>query len=366
MAVIENWTLKGPGGLTSEWKYNDSVSNKVGNRVIMRTSAHERIHQRMSLMYWDGTNGNPLYALTAANSNQSPLYYAQINHNAQMSKMNNHVSARFDKRVRTGAASLGVTLASWRQSQEMMSSRLNRVSRSAELRYKYLTSHPRALKGLRLDIKRDLANGRQPLANQVLELEFGWMPLFQDLDKAKDLLSQPLPSFFTRATVVRDAKWLYRDVNKDRTVQTQGFGRFRNTISAEVLVTNPNSYLANTAGLSNGLQVAWDLIPWSFVVGAFVNVNQMIGSLTNEVGLTVRNRALTITTRGQTRRDVSYPWFKHTGIYIGFASYKKRTRITANPVTWQVRPPRFDWETAAIAASLVTQKVKRLNRLLLL
>ena len=57
---------------------------------------------------------------------------------------------------------------------------------------------------------------------------------------------------------------------------------------AMVVVNNPNLFLANKLGMSP-LAVAWDLIPWSFVVGMFFNQGQLLRNLTAYAGVTVDN-----------------------------------------------------------------------------
>jgi hypothetical protein len=60
-------------------------------------------------------------------------------------------------------------------------------------------------------------------------------------------------------------------------------------MSATVQVTNPNMFLANQLGFLNPALVAWELVPFSFVVDWFVNVGAVISSMTDFMGCTLKD-----------------------------------------------------------------------------
>ncbi len=65
-------------------------------------------------------------------------------------------------------------------------------------------------------------------------------------------------------------------------------------IQATARVTNPNAFLASQVGLVNPLSFAWEIIPFSFVVDWFVNVGQMLASMTDFVGMSLDNPQTTV------------------------------------------------------------------------
>lgn len=286
--------------------------------------------------------------------------------------LNNELSARFSGKVRKGHASLGVSLGEWRSSRDMIVSRLDRTRSFLERRIRYLNADPKALGRVR----RKVGSSREPLADLVLEGSFGWAPLVQDLNAAARLLTRPIPNGWVTARAVR--RWY-----EETTTHPTGSGSVpqfswydemvSGTLSARVSVSNPNLYLLNQAGLINLPGVVWDLIPWSFIVGAFANVNQFISSFTDEVGLEIRDRSLTHTwnvvhrarvmdrTPLPNRPSGTYSHYDFEWRKAGRA--KTRSLISSNPVTLTVRAPKLDWGGAVIASSLLLQRVTRLSRL---
>jgi len=61
----------------------------------------------------------------------------------------------------------------------------------------------------------------------------------------------------------------------------------RVAMGAEVEVTNPNLRLAQQLGVLNPAVVALDVIPWSFVFGWAVNLQDYLSSFTDFAGLTL-------------------------------------------------------------------------------
>jgi len=137
------------------------------------------------------------------------------------------------------------------------------------------------------------------------------------------------------------------------------------TYCADAYVDNPNLWLANRLGLINPATVIWDLIPWSFVVNMFVNVNQMVSSVTDEVGLNISNRSVTQTARVVVE-CLNYDPDPDYG--TSFARYyiKNKNRVvgSAPKIGFQFKLPQVNWELAVIATSLVVQKFKRVNDLI--
>lgn len=152
----------------------------------------------------------------------------------------------------------------------------------------------------------------------------------------------------------------------DPTIRQVYSGTARVTLSASCLVSNPNLALANRLGVINPAVVAWDLVPWSFVVNMFVNVNELLSSLTDEVGYDVTDRTRTDTVRTLTEVLISRAAvYKETPSY-GSILRKRKTRqaVSAFAPSLTVKVPDFSWETALIAGSLLIQKINKLNRLL--
>jgi len=120
-------------------------------------------------------------------------------------------------------------------------------------------------------------------ANNYLEFHFGWSPLLSDIGNALDILTQGIPNYLVRgkASLTSSSTFIVGSgpVNKQRHTMTSGW-----SIRARVEVTDPNTRLASQMGFVNPLTVAWELVPFSFVVDWFVNVGDVLASYSDFLG----------------------------------------------------------------------------------
>lgn len=289
-----------------------------------------------------------------------------------ISKLEQAALAQFNGRKRKGSASLGVTLGSWAQSSSMISARFQQASRLLDNAAKRLVNGPKAK-------LRRLRKERDPLANLVLENQFGWLPLLEDIRSAVRVLGgETIPTFLVgrqSADLTYYRPWSVVPSGQEGRSWTESYsGTARVTVAAECYVSNPNTFLLNHMGLLNPLAVAWDLIPWSFVVGMFVNVNAMLRSLSDDVGLTFQNQSTTISST--TTYSIDQLWINR--LNPNFVKYeggsrkrikgKWRTRSVGSvpSVKWSVHVPELNRMQMLIAGSLVLQKITKLNKLLAL
>lgn len=274
--------------------------------------------------------------------------------------MRNVVLAKFNGKLHYGGASWGVTLASWHQSRDMIVKRMQSAQRALDRSYMHLTRDKRLLNSIRKE--------RESLAGQVLETEFGWMPLVQDIKAALTTVCEhAIPDTWVTARHrlhYPKSPWFNQPGTPAQWWRWEGQGNC--TLCAKVSVSNPNLWLANRMGLVNLPAIAWDLVPWSFVVNMFGNFNQLISSVTSEVGLSVSDRNYTenvvmmtsfegiMTQAGQT--------MKTRQVFVN--RQKSRGLSTMPAMTFQWKVPDLNWELALIASSLVVQRVQKLDRLI--
>lgn len=226
----------------------------------------------------------------------------------------NKARARFLSEI-GDTASLGVTLAQGRQAMSMMTVRLAQLARfaravrsldsklvSRELGIPQWQAHRVMLpyrdrfpqKGRKspfgYDVKRppkDVYERERALADLWLEFWFGWKPLVSDIQASMEVLDAPFKAVRVRGTGkhVTEAQWggewPATEVVKLRLVT------YRCAFGADVAVTNPNLRLAQQMGILNPFVVAFELIPWSFVFGWFVNLQDYLSSFTDFAGLTL-------------------------------------------------------------------------------
>lgn len=208
---------------------------------------------------------------------------------------------------------------------------------------------------------------REAAAGGYLEYIFGWAPLIEDIKNAFGVLFNEVPwPVFARGRST--GKHLFNNsyppgnYNGQHILYDGMSGSIAVTCVASYDVTNQNSHLLNRLGLLNPLVVVWDIIPWSFLVGMFVNVGSILKSMTDEVGLTARYQSTTttvdwdytLTKMGNLRAPTAFATKREKGMH--------KFRYTSLPSqSLQVRIPDFNIGTTAMLASLVVQRMKKLN-----
>jgi hypothetical protein len=158
---------------------------------------------------------------------------------------------------------------------------------------------------LRTAVPSKVSN-RKAVAQNLLEVEYGIKPLISDLQSSMQILTS-FPAvqlhIVGRASDSIDRKVINRSSSDNG---SQVFRNFDSTstnlfcgvhLQAEATVTNPNLFLANQLGLID-LALPWKLIPFSFIVDWFVNVEQVISSVTDWYGVQLDYPATTVLAKG--------------------------------------------------------------------
>ncbi len=139
--------------------------------------------------------------------------------------------------------------------------------------------------------------GARGVHQQFLEYQYGWKPLMSDIHDTYSALTNRLTDLmYLNArgkveesfdeTVVYD-QWHHlgfnefgwvrveRSVSSKRTHRAKLFGKLSNELTAGF----------EKYGLSNPLSLAWELIPWSFVLDWWIPVGNVLSSLSAHAGL---------------------------------------------------------------------------------
>lgn len=363
--TTKTWSIPGPrAGTFVKTYYNQSWNTKSGvHKIDLRSQNPHTFRYRKALISNPVSDGGGFYP-DCPDAN-FPIVYIEGNPPPQYPEWLNIEQAalsKFNGRLKHGSASLGVTLAEWRASREMIVSRLGSLDQVLKVAEK------------RLSKKKFLRKSLSPssLANKVLEVEFGWMPLLQDIQACMGSVCKEAipPSWCVGRHSGNVSRSLSDPGSKPWTppASDQIDATLKVTVAASVAITNPNVWLLNRLGLINPATVLWDIVPWSFVVNMFVNVNQIIESYTAYVGLKISNQSITRSslavrnsTRGPTSSDYVYQ-----GKSSSLTTEKNRLRTTgAIPVRQlSVRVPELNWELALIASSLVVQRMSRITKLI--
>ncbi|DAD50110.1 TPA_asm: maturation protein [ssRNA phage Gerhypos.3_19] len=133
--------------------------------------------------------------------------------------------------------------------------------------------------------KRGTKSLPKTIADLWLEYSYGWKPLAADLYEAQQLahkaLEKPVP---IKATATGHSENQIAFVFDNR-LDVKGAVRSSHRTVLHAHVSNP--WLANLsqAGLINPVSIAWELVPFSFVVDWFVPIGATLQAITAGVGL---------------------------------------------------------------------------------
>lgn len=128
-------------------------------------------------------------------------------------------------------------------------------------------------------------------ADLWLEYQFFWAPTIRDVYAAVDTMSRA--TFGTRLVYGNANALAEYTLSTGNKVERH---RVRDCCKtgARVRISNPNAFLANQMGLVNPASIAWEIIPFSFVVDWFVNVGDCLSAMTDFVGLSIEDSFTTV------------------------------------------------------------------------
>lgn len=160
--------------------------------------------------------------------------------------------------------------------------------------------------------RRNLRHGKaQSATGGWLEYWLGWAPAIGDIQNALDVLSREFPPQRI-STAVRYSYLTQERFNSSwqkGILQCNREGSFG--CYAKAKVTNYNLHLSNQLGLINPFTTGFQIIPFSFVLNWFINVEQMLNTLTDFAGVSLTETGIGIqeTRDGLlARRDLDWHW----------------------------------------------------------
>ncbi|UUW21288.1 MAG: maturation protein [Guiyang fiers-like virus 2] len=135
--------------------------------------------------------------------------------------------------------------------------------------------------------KRSLKNGTS-VADRWLEYSYGWVPLMNDIYSSYQLLQKG----FRKNTHILSSQRTLRDShtargNEEEAFRTNTYGGSEVAYKAKLYYSVKRSYLSqmDEAGLLNPLEVAWALVPFSFVVDWFMPIGNALAAYTARAGV---------------------------------------------------------------------------------
>lgn len=368
MVVKANYSFSKPypvGGAqyTALYVFVDSESSpRVNGKLAYR--ANPVSISKVSSRRWNAHGGGPapfVYPNFLGTTNDPKVLRAQAIAESQL-------RAKLKKKIYSkNVGALGVSIASAKQSIAMMQSSAEGLTRIIAGASQLLFS-PFGRRRLKR-IRRLYRRGGKVTAGMVLEGMFGWQPLLEDFSSACRTLADPWPPGWVSAKQRYEVGPVY--LNSFDEVWTRQSNRWsvagHVAFATKVTVSNPNLWVAQKLGLVNPFQVAWDLIPWSFLVNMFSNMGQIMGSLTDFAGLGLSETSMTSRLYQLEEAQINYRdprpgAFSSGGGVVGTLSYRRTVGGNPPEVTPYLRFPEWSVGTAAIAGSLLIQRASKLDR----
>lgn len=261
------------------------------------------------------------------------------------------------------SAGLGVNFVEFGQASSMISSAASTLMVAA--RHVRRGNFVSAMHTLKMKYLPARVSSSKSFASNWLEFHFGWVPLVHDIYDACDVVNNPVKSFHFekgKASRVEDTSAILWDYYA-WTIHTRVLARISSVQGARVkAITNAGLHSLEQFGLLNPASLAWEVVPFSFVVDWFVNVGDFLRSFSDFAGMSLDSTFHTDTVKAQ-----AVGWYVHKAPYHVYAprswgiDYVETSRVTSlSGVDLEVKKLKLpSLSRAATAVSLVVQQLKR-------
>lgn len=129
----------------------------------------------------------------------------------------------------------------------------------------------------------DTRNGKK-LANRWLELQYGWIPLINDVIGGAEALAKGLKEGITRFQTVtnNDAEV---NVTRDALGETTTVASLDMRVRARYTISAPDLKLVSELGFANPMALAWEFLPYSFVVDKIIPIGDYLDGIDALTGI---------------------------------------------------------------------------------
>lgn len=191
--------------------------------------------------------------------------------------------SRLRSRIKDAKANAAIALAERKQTLSLVSSSIGTILKTYRS-FRGGTIFANIIRG----VQTPRTVKEKELANRWLEYSFGWKPLMADIYGFTEEINQSLREGFPRYEATSQT---VRKGSNSATIGRFGtsFHSFEETVSMRVKaryqVKNAAVKRLSQLGITNPLEVAWELVPFSFVIDWFIPVGDFISSLDALVGV---------------------------------------------------------------------------------
>lgn len=317
-------------------------------------------------------NGNSSHYFGPASNGWGVAVYAEptpTQSNDQLDKL----AMRTLTKLKQQSVNLGQVLAERKQTAKLIvDSALKIVSALGFIRR---GSFVKAAKRLGCSLKKNHGlNTRKGVASNWLALQYGWQPLLSDIYGSAQALARLDQPAYLKPTRVTSRSALILENGGDPYYLVTGCRGMWKGISLveyryviDYTVDESTLHRLTSVGLTNPLMVAWELMPWSFVVDWALPIGNWVNTFDSTLGLKfVGGHWIQYTTADlelftgadRTLGQMRYQW--ESGYYQARLKRYKRGVLTnfPEPVFPSVKDPVSGYHVAN-ALSLLTQAFRR-------
>jgi len=237
------------------------------------------------------SHGSGDISMSALTSNWTPGDESYLDASGQID-LENALTSKLASKIKGQKINVGVMLAERRQTANLVVSTAKRLANTMlELRKGRWRNAVSMLTGTSPRLGSRVPHG---VENQWLELQYGWKPLLSDVYGSVQALAErnsrlnvpvikvkvsktiQLPSF---TKILSRVQTTWPESRATRTARMSG------TAYAEFSITDDRRQVLSQTGVSNPLSVAWEVIPYSFVVDWFLPVGAYLENMDYAAGL---------------------------------------------------------------------------------
>lgn len=178
--------------------------------------------------------------------------------------------------------------------QTLRDIRRGKLPKKKKLRKKLILKQNQAAFGEAASIlgvkAKTLGKGSKTAANMWLELQYGWKPLLGDIYNSmvtlhENDLDEPQRYMYT---IKKSRSYKYQERYGGNLAGIHEEGYYEGTLGCFIRLDyckrNPAASAAASLGVINPLELAWELVPYSFVVDWFVPVGDYLSTLDADTG----------------------------------------------------------------------------------
>lgn len=275
---------------------------------------------------------------------------------------------------------IGAAFAERRQTAQLFSDTVKRIGNSlGSLKSGNYKAAAQWLSGTRIPTgpSRPRPSGKvsqsKALANDWLSLQFGWLPLAKDLYGSLETLAahaDRLSRVRVSASVTKRWSRLGDVFGSQWDGVPNGAHRYGNYTAKYVCVFSYSHLGLNdlaSVGITNPVSVAWEVLPWSFIIDWFIPIGRYIDLWDATLGITFEKGSFTTFEKGYTRYSCyGRRLDPSTGreVFLNAKASATRVRCVREPISGFPHPtlpafaPSIGSTRAASALALIRQRLR--------